>query len=247
MASNINTSNIDTAYPVAGQDNDSQGFRDNFTNINDNFTEAKNEIEDLQDKVVLKSALTGTSLNNDMDGSTITSAVMADTREAVVNHNSVENPLKLSIKAGAYHTVTPNTSVSIEFDGGAGIADWPPAGSYSRVRLEVTIDNIAKTITLPSEVSVGLVPGQTGQVITVQTTGTYVYEFSTRNGGTTVAITAVSAPALPEIRTVASSVGTAGDVAGMSGFDSNYIYVCTADYDGVSNIWQRVAVTGGAW
>jgi len=71
MASNINTTTIDTAYPVAGQDNDSQGFRDNFTNINDNFTEAKTEIEDLQSKVLLKSALTGSSLDNDMDGEVI--------------------------------------------------------------------------------------------------------------------------------------------------------------------------------
>ena len=29
---------IDGAYPVAGQDNNSQGFRDNFTNTNSNFT-----------------------------------------------------------------------------------------------------------------------------------------------------------------------------------------------------------------
>ena len=48
MASNINLTNIDTTYPIAGQDNDSQGFRDNFTNINTNFTEAKTEIEALQ-------------------------------------------------------------------------------------------------------------------------------------------------------------------------------------------------------
>ena len=33
MASNINPNNIDGTYPVAGQDNDSQGFRTNFTNI----------------------------------------------------------------------------------------------------------------------------------------------------------------------------------------------------------------------
>jgi len=31
--SNINPNNINAAYPVAGVDNDSQGFRDNFTNI----------------------------------------------------------------------------------------------------------------------------------------------------------------------------------------------------------------------
>ena len=33
MASNINSDAIDKDYPVAGQDNDSQGFRDNFNTI----------------------------------------------------------------------------------------------------------------------------------------------------------------------------------------------------------------------
>ena len=33
MASSISTASIDTAFPVAGQDNDSQGFRDNFSQL----------------------------------------------------------------------------------------------------------------------------------------------------------------------------------------------------------------------
>lgn len=53
MASNINTTNIDTAFPVAGQDNDSQGFRDNFFNVNENFVEAKAEIEALQNEELI--------------------------------------------------------------------------------------------------------------------------------------------------------------------------------------------------
>jgi hypothetical protein len=48
MASNINPTNIDIAYPVAGQDNDTKGFRDNFTIIKNNFTVASSEISDLQ-------------------------------------------------------------------------------------------------------------------------------------------------------------------------------------------------------
>lgn len=48
MASLINTTNIDIAYPIAGQDNDSQGFRDNFTNIKSNLDQTKLEIEELQ-------------------------------------------------------------------------------------------------------------------------------------------------------------------------------------------------------
>jgi hypothetical protein len=37
MASEINYSNIDATFPLAGKDNDSQGFRDNFTNIKNNI------------------------------------------------------------------------------------------------------------------------------------------------------------------------------------------------------------------
>ena len=48
MASNINDAGINKDYPVAGQDNDSQGFRDNFNVIKTNFTNAKSEIETLQ-------------------------------------------------------------------------------------------------------------------------------------------------------------------------------------------------------
>lgn len=48
MASNINFNSIDETYPIAGRDNDSQGFRDNFSVIKNNFEAAKNEIDDLQ-------------------------------------------------------------------------------------------------------------------------------------------------------------------------------------------------------
>jgi hypothetical protein len=52
MASNINTSGINISYPIAGQDNDTQGFRDNFSSIKYNFTTAAAEISGLQANVV---------------------------------------------------------------------------------------------------------------------------------------------------------------------------------------------------
>lgn len=48
MTSQINTANINTAYPVAGADNDSQGFRDNFLNIKAAVDVAASEITTLQ-------------------------------------------------------------------------------------------------------------------------------------------------------------------------------------------------------
>jgi hypothetical protein len=48
MASNINTTDIDITYPVAGQDNDTQGFRTNFSTIKNNLDVAAAEISALQ-------------------------------------------------------------------------------------------------------------------------------------------------------------------------------------------------------
>ena len=48
MASSIVPGNIDGTFPIAGQDNSSQGFRDNFTAVKNNFTTASSEITDLQ-------------------------------------------------------------------------------------------------------------------------------------------------------------------------------------------------------
>jgi hypothetical protein len=48
MASNINPTLIDITYPIAGQDNDTQGFRNNYQVIQTNFTTAATEITALQ-------------------------------------------------------------------------------------------------------------------------------------------------------------------------------------------------------
>jgi hypothetical protein len=48
MTSLINPSNIDITFPIAGQDNDTQGFRTNYQNIRNNFIIAAGEISALQ-------------------------------------------------------------------------------------------------------------------------------------------------------------------------------------------------------
>jgi hypothetical protein len=44
-----------------------------------------------------------------------------------------------------------------------------------------------------------------------------------------------------------TSAGTAGDTAGMLAFDTNYLYVCVADYDTSTEIWRRVAFDTTPW
>jgi hypothetical protein len=184
MASNINPQNIDGAYPVAGQDNDSQGFRDNFTNTKTNFTFAAAEITDLQSKAVLKAALDGTVLNNDMGGSILSNAQLQDMSETRVALGTVSGAQTINYAAGPYYTLTTSGSVSVAF------TNFPAAGQVGRVRLQISVASTAHTLTLPAAVSVGTsnIQGYAANVITFNQTGTFEFEFETNDGGSTITI-----------------------------------------------------------
>jgi hypothetical protein len=184
MSSNINPNNIDGAYPVAGQDNDSQGFRDNFTNTKTNFQYASEEITDLQNKAVLKAALTGGTLNNDMAGSLLSNAQLQDMSETRVVLGTISGTVTIDYSAGPYYTLTTSGSVSLSF------TNFSVAGTVSRVRVQITVTNTAHTLTLPAAVSVGTsnIQGIDSNVITFGQTGTYEFEFETGNAGTAITI-----------------------------------------------------------
>lgn len=184
MSSNINPNNIDGAYPVAGQDNNSQGFRDNFTNTKTNFEYAAEEITDLQNKAVLKAALTGSILNNDMAGSLLSNAQLQDMSETLVALGTISGTATIDYSAGPYYTLTTSGSVSLSF------TNFSVAGTVSRVRVQITVANIAHTLTLPAAVSIGTnnIQGISSNVITFGQTGTYEFEFETNDAGTTITI-----------------------------------------------------------
>src|SRR5210317_377414 len=129
MASSINPNNIDTTYPIAGQDNDSQGFRDNFTNIKTNFEAAESEIDDLQAKVLLKSALTGGTLDNDLDGELMKNAKIQGYRATKVDQSSTSGTITLDYSAGHYHTITSGGNITLAF------SNFPSAGNASWITL----------------------------------------------------------------------------------------------------------------
>jgi hypothetical protein len=184
MTSAINPNNIDGAYPVAGQDNNSQGFRDNFTNTKTNFEYAAEEITDLQNKAVLKAALTGSTLNNNMLGSVLSNVQLQDVSETRVALGTLSGSVTINYAAGSVQTVTTNGAISLAF------TNFPPSGSAGVVSVVVTVSNVAHTLTLPVAVSVNAVgiPGLTNNVITFASTGVYSFVFTTSDGGTTIAV-----------------------------------------------------------
>jgi len=83
MTSQINPNNIDGTYPVAGQDNSSQGFRDNFTNTKNNFTYAYNEITALQANAALRGQ------TNEFADSIIANVALRGQRDVVYDFGAV--------------------------------------------------------------------------------------------------------------------------------------------------------------
>lgn len=189
MASQINPNNINGAYPVAGQDNNSQGFRDNFTNTGTNFQYAANEITDLQNKVIVSAQLTGGNVlttQNNLLGAPLINALLSDMAAATVPLGVLGGTVNINYAAGHYQTFTTNASVTL------GFSNFPPAGQLGIVTVQITVSNVVHTLTLPSSVSVntlGIVGfDPNSNVISFAATGVYTFTFVTSNGGSTITI-----------------------------------------------------------
>lgn len=187
MSSNINPYNIDGTFPIAGQDNDSQGFRDNFTNIRNNFVFSKDEIQDLQNKVILKSALTGTSLSNDMNGTILESPQLKSwTETSYTDLINVSGDITVDFTNGNFQKIVPNGPVTLDF------TNWPlfagtNAAGYGVVRVWIEITNVDYTVTLPDSVNIGVtdIAGYDADTstITFDDTGNYVFDISSVDSG----------------------------------------------------------------
>jgi hypothetical protein len=192
--SNINPNNINSAYPVAGVDNDSQGFRDNFTNIKNNFAYAQSELSDLQSKAIVKSALTGTTLNNNMAGTLLSSAQIQDFRETEYDNGVVSTNVTLDHTRAHYHKVQTNGTITLAF------ANFPAAGTVGRIRLKLNVTNSSHRVILPSTVTIGTQYlqdyNQSNNSIgyTQSGTGYYWYEFVSDDAGATITVFPLSRP-----------------------------------------------------
>jgi hypothetical protein len=190
MTSAINPNNIDGAYPVAGQDNNSQGFRDNFTNTKTNFEYAAQEITDLENKVVLKAALTGTTLDNNMLGSLLYNAQLQDMSQTSVSLGTLSGTVTVNYESGSYQTVTTSGSISLAF------SNFPVAGAAGIVTVQVTVTSTAHTLVLPVAVSVNTAGIQglntSNNTMEFAATGVYSFTFTTSNGGTTISLAQVN-------------------------------------------------------
>ena len=141
MASNIDSASINALYPVAGQDNDSQGFRDNFSTIKDNFKAAKAEIETLQTNTAKKNEANN-FLGNDISGANFVN----NTKKLHPSAGTVVNPQNVNFTNGHYQEFTIGGNVTLT------LTEWPTTGKVAEVRLLLKNDGSTREVTWATDV-----------------------------------------------------------------------------------------------
>jgi len=177
MASNINSTDIDALYPVAGQDNDSQGFRDNFTTIKNSLATAKTEITTLQENT----AKLNTS--NNFGGNDLSGANLIANSEEIANKGSIGTSQAINWTDGNYQTVQITAgSLVLTFD------EWPESGKLGQLRLAVTSDNSGPyNVTFATSGGTMKYDGSFPTPFTINSeTNPKIIEVWTTNSGTTV-------------------------------------------------------------
>jgi len=135
MASNITTSSIDELFPVAGEDNDSQGFRDNFRIIKDGLATAADEITTLQSDTA--------KLNdeNDFNGNVIRNAVFINNSNEAYISDTVSVSQDILWTNGEYQIFTLSDDVTLTTTG------WPESGKLGRMWIGIKSDGINRVCT----------------------------------------------------------------------------------------------------
>jgi hypothetical protein len=189
MTSAINPNNIDGSYPVSGQDNNSQGFRDNFTNIKVNFQDAAAEITDLQNKALLKAPLTGSNValttSNDLNGTgPIIGALIRNFGGNKVSIAATSGAIAVNYSQGHYQSITTSGSISLSF------TSWPATNTYGYIKLQLNITNTAHTVTLPAVTILGTagIQGFNDGVLSFAAAGVYEFAFGSYDSGSTITV-----------------------------------------------------------
>jgi hypothetical protein len=152
VTSQIIFSSINENFPVPGQDNDTQVFRDNFGVIKTSLEDAQTEISDLQNFTAKLTDTAGGTVTNDFALSTISNAILTTTREEKWDYGDVTiNDTTISFENGHYQILkvvgTNLNLVFADFPADPGLSGIRQTEGVGRIRLEIYADNTIRTIT----------------------------------------------------------------------------------------------------
>ena len=135
----IDTTQIDGTFPIAGQDNNSQGFRDNFTNIKNGLSVAKSEITALE--------LNTAKLNddNDFNGQILENAEINKFYGSVRNNGPVSINTSVNIENGPLQIYTIGGDITLQF------IQWPVSDRYAKIKLHLKSDGTERVVKFVTE------------------------------------------------------------------------------------------------
>ena len=221
--SQINTNGINTNYPVPGQNNSTQPFRDNFTQITTQLNTAASEITDLQSKVIVKAALNNIPLNNDMANTLISNAAISGFRSTTYNlGNALAGTVLVNVNQADVQFGAVQGNLTLQFGG------WSPTNTESNVVVRFSMTNPNAVISFPNNcISSNNNFGVTllenfamiGNVATVTApanAGILEYQFTSLDCGNTITVTPVNRPfqATQAVTRDPPPTGILGDVNG---------------------------------
>jgi len=143
MTSQINYSAIVTTFPVAGQDNNSQGFRDNFAATYAALETANTEITALQ-----TNGIDVTQPTNDLQKTTLYDGYFNCFYGIFNNRGTVSGTTNIDLTLGPIQEVTLSGNAVLNF------INWPGIGYWGAIRVIVINPSTsvsAYNITLQSE------------------------------------------------------------------------------------------------
>ena len=250
--SQINTNGINTNYPVPGQNNSTQPFRDNFTQITTQLNTAASEITDLQSKVIVKAALNNIPLNNDMANTLISNAAISGFRSTTYNlGNALAGTVLVNVNQADVQFGAVQGNLTLQFGG------WSPTNTESNVVVRFSMTNPNAVISFPNNcISSNNNFGVTllenfamiGNVATVTAptdAGILEYQFTSLDCGNTITVTPVNRPfqATQAVTRDPPPTGILGDVNGDIAVGSSLdqltvISSNAADYFTTANTYQ---------
>lgn len=133
--SQITYAPIDENYPVAGQDNNSQGFRDNFSYIKTGLSTAKSEITDLRTNAAR------TDVDNNFNANEISNAVTKMVY-GVVETNTLTTNTTIDIRDAEYFKCVVSANITITF------SQWPSGSPapVAKILLELISDGTSRLV-----------------------------------------------------------------------------------------------------
>jgi hypothetical protein len=149
--SNIDPSRINPQFPVKGQDNPSQGFRDNFQGTVEGLAAARDEITALQLNQVSKGISTGTRFENSVDfqnnlqGAELNNLQLNDVTYRVKGWGQVSSgTVTVNYPEGSVHymelrPVSTATEISVD------LRQFPTM-QFSKLRLYINVNSTATTV-----------------------------------------------------------------------------------------------------